>query len=500
MLSLTLPQPSSASPGGGRATHRSRTVLAIMLATFLSAMEATIVATAMPTIVRELGGLSLYGWVGAAYLLAATVTVPLYGKLSDLYGRKPLMLFGLLAFLAGSVWCGMAGSIGALIAARALQGVGAGAIQPVSMTIVGDLFSLEERAKAQGAFGAVWGVAGVLGPLLGALMVSTVGWRWVFWINVPVGVGAAALLWVSYYDTHGPPPVRPKIDFAGAALLGASAVCILLAAGKHTLADALPLLAGAAVSVFAFSWVERRAVEPVVPPKLIADPSVWSALLSTVLLGAAMAGAVNYLPLFVQGVLGHGPAAAGAAITPMLVGWPIAAVITGKQLRRVGVRGPVILGSVLALLGIGLLSWNAERPTPSFALIYVSMLVFGAGMGVSNTALVISLQTNAGYKARGVVTALSMFGRSVGQALGAGGLGAVLVAGLSKRLDPHRVATLLNPEGRRAGLQVDAEALAALAASFHPLWWILAMLAAANLVLVFAVYRGTLTSPETETP
>jgi EmrB/QacA subfamily drug resistance transporter len=467
-----------------------------MLATFLSAMEATIVATAMPTIVRELGGLSLYGWVGAAYLLAATVTVPLYGKLSDLYGRKPVMLFGLVAFLLGSVWCGATQSIGMLIAARALQGVGAGAIQPVSMTIVGDLFSLEERAKAQGAFGAVWGVAGVLGPLLGALMVSTVGWRWVFWVNVPVGIGAAALLWRSYFDTQERPQTKPKIDVAGAALLGISAVCILVGAGKHTLAEALPLLLGAIVCLFLFYAVERRAPEPVVPLGLVREPSVWSALLSTVLLGAAMAGAVNYLPLYVQGVLGHGPAAAGAAITPMLVGWPVAAVITGKQLRRVGVRGPVVLGSALAFVGVALLSWNAGRAQPSFPLIYVAMLVFGAGMGVTSTALLISLQTNAGYKARGVVTALSMFSRALGQALGTGGLGAVLVTGLAKKLDPRRVAALLNPEGRRAGLHVDAEALSALASSFHPLWWMLAALALANLVLVFAVYRGTLTSPD----
>ena len=477
-----------------RSTHRSFTVVGILLATFLAAMEATIVATAMPTIVRDLGGLALYGWVGAAYLLASTVAVPLYGKLSDLYGRKPVLLFGLVTFLVGSVACGLSTTIYVLIAARTLQGLGAGAVQPVSMTIIGDLFTLDERARVQGLFGAAWGVAGVAGPLLGALLVSTLGWRWVFWINVPVGLGAVLLLSRAYFDQSEEGRVKPQIDFLGAALLGTTAVCILLGAGGRG-ASSWPLLAAAACSIFVFVFVERRAAEPVVPLKLIARPEIFIAFASTAMLGAAMGGSVNYLPLFVQGVLGKSPAAAGSAITPMLVGWPIAAIMTGRALRRTGARPPVVLGSVLAAVGVGLLLWNGLRVSPSFYLLYLSMFSLGGGMGLSMTALVVTLQSHASYRERGVVTALSMFSRLLGSALGVGVLGAVLVRGLAATLDERRIAALLDPEARRTGISLDHEALAALSRSFTPLWWTLAAITTANFLLVTLAYRPKALKP-----
>lgn len=475
-------------------TRRGLTVVGILLATFLAAMEATIVATAMPTIVRDLGGLSLYGWVGAAYILASTVAVPLYGKLSDLYGRKPVLLFGLVTFLAGSVACGLSTSIYVLIAARALQGVGAGAVQPVSMTIIGDLFTIEERARIQGIFGAAWGIAGVAGPLLGALLVSTLGWRWVFWINVPVGIAAALILARVYFDEETGPRAKPRIDFLGAGLLGSAAVCILLGAGGHG-RSSMPLLIVAAGAIVAFVLVEQRAAEPVVPLKLLQERDIALALLSTVLLGAAMGGSVNYLPLFVQGVLGKSPTAAGGAITPMLVGWPIAAITAGRFLRKTGPRPPVVGGSMFAAVGMLLLLWNGLRANPSLFLLYVSMFILGVGMGLTTTSLVVTLQANAPYRERGVVTALTMFCRLLGSALGVGVIGAVLVRGLSETLDEKRIATLLDPQARRSGIDLDHEALAALAKSFTPLWWTLAAIAAANAVMIAVAYRPKFTKP-----
>ncbi|MFO0664097.1 MAG: MDR family MFS transporter [Polyangiaceae bacterium] len=470
----------------GGFTKRAPTVGAILLATFLGAMEATIVATAMPTIARDLGGLSLYGWVGAAYLLASTVAVPFYGKLSDIYGRKPVLLFGLGTFLAGSVACGISNSIYVLIAARAIQGLGAGAVQPVSMTIIGDLFTIDERPRIQGLFGAVWGAAAVLGPLLGALLVATLGWRWVFWINLPVGTAASVLLSRVYFDRPAEERPKPQIDVLGALLLGAAAICILVGAGGRSVSS-WPLLVLAIVMLVLFVVVERRAPEPVVPLKLLADPDIALALVSTILLGAAMGGSVNYLPLYVQGVLGKGPGAAGGAITPMLIGWPLASVLTGRVLKRTGPRLPVLLGSVAAAMGTAICLWAANHATAY--LLYLSMFVLGVGMGLTTTALVVTLQTNAPYHERGVVTALTMFCRLLGSALGVGVVGAVLVRGLARTLDEKRIAALLDPDARRTGLTLDDEALTALARSFSPLWWTLAGITLANLVMIAFVYH-----------
>lgn len=481
-------------------TRRRLAVTAIMLAIFLAAMEATIVGTAMPTIVRELGGLELYGWVAAAYLLASTIMVPLYGKLSDLYGRRPVLLFGLAVFFAGSIGCGLAPTIHVLIAARVVQGVGAGAIQPVSMTIIGDLFTIQERTKIQGAFGAIWGVAGVCGPLLGALIVSTIGWKWVFWINLPIIVAAAGLIARAYFDVEGDDKKRPSLDVAGAVLIGLVATAVLAGAGARSFSTMGPLLVAATIGLVGFWFVEKRAAEPVIPPKLVSNRNVGSALASSTLLGAAMGASLNYIPLYVQGVLGGSPAAAGGAITPMLLGWPIAATATGRLLPRLGARTPVVIGSTLCVIATLMLSLNGSATAPSMTALYVAIFAFGLGMGFTTTALIVALQSSVGYRERGVVTALTVFGRLLGSALGAGALGAVLVRSLTAHLDAARVATLLNPEARRAGLALDTEALHALSTSFVPVWWAVFGFATVNLGVVVVLYRATIAAPESIPP
>ena len=245
-------------------TRRSLTVVAVLLAMFMAAMEATVIATAMPTVVADLGGIELYGWVGAIYMLASTVTMPLYGKLSDLYGRKPMLLVGLGIFVLGSVASGLSTTMTQLIVFRALQGLGAGGIQPVALTIVGDIFTPQERARIQGIFGAVWGIAGMAGPLLGGVIVRALSWHWVFFVNVPFGALAALVLMTSFFET--PQARKPRIDYAGMTLLGAFVVALLMGASRYRPELTLPL---ALVLLVAFVIVEGRVAEPVLPIALL---------------------------------------------------------------------------------------------------------------------------------------------------------------------------------------------------------------------------------------
>jgi EmrB/QacA subfamily drug resistance transporter len=458
----------------------SRTLVTggIMLAMFLAAMEATVVATAMPTIVADLGGLAHYGWVGSAYLLASTVTVPLYGKLADLYGRKPLMLLGLSLFGLGLILGGLAPTMGTLIAARVIQGAGAGAIQPISMTIIGDLYSIDERARVQGALGAVWGFAGVAGPLLGGFLVSALSWRWVFWINMPFVIASAIVLARVFHEPASADK-KPSIDWGGAALITAGSIALLLGAGGEY---ATILLPSALVLLVAFIAVERRHPSPLLPLDLLMRRDVAVACGSSLIVGALMMGIVNYLPLYMQGVAQLPPASAGAAVTPMLIGWPISATLSARFMARVGFRAPILLGStILAISVSGVAAATTLHAAPLW--LGVAMFGMGTGMGMLTTATVIGLQTSVGWTQRGTVTAASMFSRSMGSTLGVGVIGALLTMGLSSRLDPERVRALLDPEARAHGA-IDALALAALDSSFTPLFWGLATLGLLNLALV----------------
>ena len=302
-----------------RKTHRPLTVVGVLLAMFMAAMEATVVGTAMPTVVEKLGGIEFYGWTGAIYMLTATVTMPLYGKLSDLYGRKPIMMLGMVAFLAGSMASGLSQTMIQLIAFRAVQGVGAGGLQPVAMTIVGDIFKPAERARIQGVFGAVWGVAAMSGPLLGGLIVHALSWRWVFFINVPFGLLSAVMLTLFFHE-----PLAKKdhsLDVAGTVLLASAIVALLLGASRWAPMVTLPL---AMVLLAGFVVAERRAREPVLSLALLRRRIMAVSSVAGAVVGAVMSSTVIYLPLYVQAILGGSPTQAGGTVAPMLVGWPIA--------------------------------------------------------------------------------------------------------------------------------------------------------------------------------
>ncbi|RKH54086.1 MDR family MFS transporter [Corallococcus llansteffanensis] len=430
-----------------RTTHRPFTTLALALSLFVAALEMTVVSTAMPTVVSDLGGIQSYAWVFTAYMLSSTITVPIFGKLADLYGRKPIILFGSTLFLASSIACGLSTSMQMLIAFRALQGLGAGAMQPIAITIVGDIFTLEQRAKVQGAFSAVWGIAGLAGPLTGGLIVKHLTWHWVFFLNIPIGLASMALLIVFFHEELKR-KARARLDFAGAALLCGGVVALLFGVqGTGRTLFALPV---AGVLLTAFVFVELRAPEPIIPMSLFKIPTIAICSLAGALFSAAQFGATTYVPLYVQGVLGGSATMAGGMITPMIVGWPLASVIGGRLMLRIGFRPLIVGGLGLATVGTALMALMLKPGAP-LLVPQIAMGLFGVGLGFAAMATMVAVQMSVGWELRGVATASSMFFRTIGGSLGVGAMGGVMVAQLMKDPSvPVSAATeLLGPEHGR---------------------------------------------------
>jgi EmrB/QacA subfamily drug resistance transporter len=467
-----------------RIPNRKLVVAAILLAMFMAAMEATVVATAMPTVIADLSGLELYGWVGSIYMLATTVTIPLWGKLSDLRGRKSVMLIGLAVFLVGSVASGMAPSMKALIAFRAIQGIGAGALQPIAMTIIGDIFTVEERARIQGVFGAVWGVAAICGPLLGGLIVKALSWRFVFYVNVPFGLLSGAML-VTFFKENAE-RARDKITFdaLGAVLLVVTILSVLGAASGR--GGALFLVPLAIATLIAFLVVERRAKQPILPLHLFAKKVISVSSAVSALLGAVMMGSLMYTPLFVQAVRGGSPTDGGTSVAPMLIGWPLASATSARLLVKLGFRPLVRAGLVgLAIASAGLAL--AVQSDVSLAIFRAAMFFMGAGMGLVTTAMLIAVQDAVDWNERGVATSSSMFFRTIGGAIVVGVLGGLLAKSLGGAVPESDLAKMLGPE---RALGIPKEKLAsyaeALGTAMGPLFVVIAACAAVALGIGFA--------------
>jgi EmrB/QacA subfamily drug resistance transporter len=430
-----------------RRTHRPLTIIAILLSMFMAAMEATVVATALPSVVADLNGLELYGWVTAGYLLATTVTIPLWGKLSDQWGRKQTLLTGLAVFLLGSVACALSRTMAWLIAFRVLQGLGSGALQPVALTVVGDLFTLDERSRIQGLFGAVWGFAGIVGPLVGGVLVHTLSWHWVFWINIPPCLLSAWLLTVFYAQDRPGRGEQHRLDLAGALLLSSAVIALLAGVSGVLPAFTLP---ASALLLAAFVRVEQKALEPILPLSLFRVPAIAGASVCSALMGSAMMALITYTPLFAQATRHVTATEAGATIAPMLVGWPLAATLGGRILPRVGyrilVRGGLTLVGISSLVACALVAREA-----ALSSLRVAIFFFGVGMGFANTALIIAVQQSVEFGERGVATASSMFFRNVGGAVAVGALGVVLAHAVGPEVPPEVLRRLLGPE-RGAGL------------------------------------------------
>ena len=418
--------------------------IGVMTGMLLAALEATVVGTAMPTIVAALGGLAHYSWVFSAYLLTSTVTVPVWGKLSDLFGRRRLFQIGVFVFLVGSAACGFAQTMPQLIVARAFQGLGAGALVPLAMTIIGDIFTLEERARMQGLFSGVWGISSVFGPLVGGFITDQLSWRWVFLINLPVGIAAAVIIGVALKEP--PRHEAPSIDYLGATVLTVGVTILLLVVGAENLASPRNMILIALV-VGAFFWflhIERRAKDPVVPLTLFRNRVVAVSVGVGFLAGIAMFAAITFVPLLAQGVLGATATEAGSFLTPLMLSWVAISVIGGRLLIRFGARVLVILGLLFMLGGFIALA-TFTRTTPR-GLMVVELIAIGTGLGLVMLTLLIASQHSVRREQLGITTSLNQFSRSIGGAIGVAILGALLAAGLAEfSQDPN---ALVNPEAR----------------------------------------------------
>ena len=476
---------------------RNRIILVtagIMLSLFLASMESTVVATAMPTIVGQLGGLEHYSWVFSAFMLASTTAVPLYGKLSDIYGRRKLYASAMALFLVGSVWCGAATSMTSLIFARALQGIGAGGIMPLAFILIGEMFTLEQRAKMQGLFSGVWGVSSIVGPLLGGFLVDQLSWHWIFYINILPGLLAAGLVVFAWRDHHAHGQDRPAIDYAGAALLTISVVMLLLGLmGSGT--SSWILISGAVVLFIVLLWVERRAAGPVLPLPLFRGRLFSSATAHGILTGWALFGSVSFIPLFGQAVLGTTATQAGITLTPLLLGWVTASIIGTRLMLNIGYRRLGLIGTASFTIGAFLMS-QAGMSTSQVSLMAFCTLM-GIGMGLSVPSYLIAVQTSVNRRQLGTATSTLQFSRSIGGTLGVSVMGAALSTRLASNLaeaslDPELVQQLLNPlPGSEVVIAEGARA--AMADGIHLVFVIAFAAAALAMVTVFFTPRKELT-------
>ena len=420
----------------GLRSERGPVLGSIMLSVGLIAIDATILATAVPSIVDDLGGFSQFPWLFSIFLLTQAVSVPIYAKFSDMFGRKPVMLVGITVFVVASVLCGLAWSMSALIAFRALQGLGAGAILPTSMTIIGDLYNVVERAKVQGYVASVWAMSSVVGPTLGGVFVDFVNWRWIFFINIPLGLLAGWMLQRHFHEEVN--KTRHTIDYTGAVLLtvGSSLVIFALLEGgllwPWWSVPSVAILGTGVAALVAFGFVERRAAEPMLPGWIFRHRLINATNLVSVAVGVILIGLTSYVPLYVQEVLGTSALVAGLTLAGLTLGWPLAASTAGRLYLRLGFRSTALIGTALALLGGGLLLLVSASST--VWQIGLTCFVIGLGMGLIASPTLVAAQSAVEWENRGVVTGTTMFARSMGSALGIAVFGAIANAVLAGRL------------------------------------------------------------------
>lgn len=466
--------------------RRGVVLFACMLATFMAAIEVTIVSTAMPTIIADLGGFSLLGWVFAAYLLTQAITIPIYGRLTDLYGRKRMFYTGTLIFLLGSVLCGFAPDMLWLILFRALQGIGGGAITPIAFTLIADVYSPSERPRMQGYLSSVWGVSAIVGPLMGAFIVSHFHWALVFWVNVPIGFAAMFLLW--RYFPENVESRSHALDLAGAGWLSVAVASLLLALLQSDILGwwVIPLLALALGSALMLRRQERRTPEPLFPLSLWQSRIIVAGNIGGLSIGAAMMGIAAFLPTFVQGVMGRTPLEAGVTLAMMSIGWPIASTLSGRVMMLTSYRTTALFGCLLLMAGSLILL--LQQPGNSLAWGRAAALLVGAGMGMTNTTFLVSVQNEAPPEMRGIATASTLFTRILGSALGTAILGATLNINLHLRLPQEKdpVQALMSLASRtdmapeRLSLLTEQVAI-----SMH---WVFMAAAAISVLTVFATW------------
>jgi MFS family permease len=436
---------TATAEGVGFRSKRGPVLIALMLSTGLVAIDATVVATAVPSIVQDIGGFTSFPWLFSAYLLAQAVSVPVYAKLSDVIGRKPIMLIGIGLFLLGSILCGMAWSMPVLIGSRVVQGLGAGAVQPMAITIAGDIYTLTERAKVQGYLASVWAVSSVVGPTLGGVFASLGIWRGIFLVNIPLCLVAGWMLVRSFHEKIE--RAKHRIDYLGAGLLTTSLTLLILGALEGgqawawNSATSWAVFAGGAVLFAAFVLVERRAAEPVLPPWVVSRRLLATTAMISFGVGAVMLGLTSYVPTFLEGALSTSPILAGLALAALTIGWPISASQSGRLYLRIGFRNTALIGVTVTVIGTAALAFTAAAP--NIAMVAVSCFIVGLGLGLVATPTLIAAQSSVEWNERGVVTGTNLFARSIGSSIGVAVFGAIansVYAGTPHGdTDPHTI-------------------------------------------------------------
>ncbi|WP_421383264.1 MDR family MFS transporter [Bacillus salacetis] len=428
-------------------TKQKTLVFALLIATFLTAIEGTIVSTAMPKIVEDLGGSELYTWVISVYLLAIVVSTPVFGKLADLYGRKIMFTIGVSIFLAGSMLSGLSQSMEQLVLFRLIQGIGAGALTTLPFTIIGDVFTFELRAKMQGWMSSVWGIAGIAGPLAGGFIVDTISWHWIFYMNLPFGIISLFLLWASLKENVE--KKKHKIDYAGIFTFAVSITAFLYALTllkeqNQMTSGILSLMILAVIGIGLFLWIESKAKEPMLPLSLFKNRFITISTIAGFLLGFILVTVTFYIPLWVQGVTGLNATLSGVTMLPMSITWPVAAVLSGKLLAKTSIGRITIVGiTVIAAGCIGLVSFNENTTVP---LMMAVTAIIGFGFGLSLTAFTVAVQSAVEWKVRGAAMGTFNLMRNLGQSIGIAVSGLWLsdqLRGYALEISLHTVFTIL---------------------------------------------------------
>ncbi|MFF7293716.1 MFS transporter [Microbacterium sp. NPDC008134] len=454
----------------GLRSARGPVLGALMLATGLIAIDATILATAVPSIVDDLGSYQQFPWLFSVYLLAQAVSVPIYSRFADTIGRKPIILLGIGLFLLGSILCGFAWSMPALIVFRIVQGLGAGAVAPMAMTIVGDIYTVAERAKVQGYIASVWAISSVVGPALGGIFAQLDAWRWIFFVNVPLCLIAGWMLLRKY--TEQKVQAQHRIDYLGAVLLTVGLTGLILGmleggnAWEWISAPSALCFGLGVVALVLFAVVERRAAEPIVDLRLAARPLILTTTIVSLGVGALMTGVTSFAPAYLEGSTGIAPLLAGLAVAALTLGWPVSAANAGRLYLRIGFRRTALIG--MSITSVAAITLAVVAPWPNPFIVALIAFVFGFGLGWTAAPTLIAAQASVGWSERGAVTGMNAFARSAGSAVGVAIFGAISNAVIAQGAGPDDPATIVHASMWVFVAAAVAAVMTLIAAAFMP--------------------------------